>query len=157
MATTDGGQPPDGALLGASVFPAAMPPSRDVLYRSNTSGRRTTGGRSAPTPRDGADRRVRECTGSDILLSGDSGAASGTFVAAEEGCVEAVTTGGATVSDRGSSAAFRFLGTAPSDMGGGGGGTMGREVDPARERLATALPELREPVERCSSRAGEML
>ena len=135
-----------------------MPPSRDVLYSSNSSGRGTTGGRSAPTPRDGADRRVREWTGNDILLSDTGGAGGGTLVAAERDCVEAVTTGGATVSGRGSSAALRFLGTAPSDPGGGGGGgTMGREVDPARERLAAARPELREPVVLCSSRAGEML
>ena len=133
-----------------------MPPSRDVLYSSNTSGRGTTGGRSAPTPRDGADRRVREWTGNDILLSDTGGAGGGTFVAAERGCVETVTTGGATVSRKGPSAAPRFLGTAPSDPdGGGGGGTMGREVDPARERL-TARPELREPA-LCSSRVGEML
>ena len=71
--------------------------------------------------------------------------------------MEAVTTGGATVSEGGSSTFFRFLGTAPSDMGGGGGGAVGCEVDPARERLAPARPELREPVVRCSSRAGEML
>ena len=131
-----------------------MPPSRDVLYSSNSSGRGTTGGRSAPVPRDGADRRVREWTGIDILLSDNGGAGGGTLVeaAAERGCVEMVTMGGTT----GSSAAPRFLGIAPSDpQGGGGGGTMGREVDPARERL-TAQPELREPV-LCSSRVGEML
>ena len=123
------------------------------MYNSNSSGRGTTGGRSAPTTRDGADRRVREWTGIDILLSDSGGAGGGTLVeaAAERGCVETVTTGGATVS-----AAPRFLGTAPSDPeGGGGGGAMGREVDPDRERL-TALPELREPA-LCSSRVGEIL
>ena len=94
------------------------------------------------------------------MLSDTGGAGGGTLVAAERGCVEAVTTGGATVSGRGSSAALRFLGTAPSDIGGGGGGgggTLGREVDPVRERLAAARPELREPVVLCSSRAGEIL
>ena len=75
-----------------------------------------------------------------------------TAAPAVERCVEMVTAGGAT----GSSTAPRFLGIAPSDpQGGGGGGTMGREVDPARERL-TARPELREPA-LCSSRVGEML
>ena len=91
------------------------------------------------------------------MLSDTGGADGGTLVAAERGSAEAVATGGATVSERGSSAVFRFLGTAPSDIGGGGGGTVGREVDPARERLAAARPELREPVVLCSSRGEEML
>ena len=131
-----------------------MPPSRDVLYSSNSSGRGTTGGRSAPTTRDGADRRVREWTGIDILLSDTGGAGGGTLVVAtaDEGCVEMITVEGVIAS----STAPRFLGTAPSDPeGGGGGGILGREVDPARERLTSRL-ELRVPA-LCSSRVGEML
>ena len=87
------------------------------------------------------------------MLSDNGGAGGGTLVAAaDEGCVEMITVEGVI----GSSTAPRFLGTAPSDPeGGGGGGILGREVDPARERL-TARLELRVPA-LCSSRVGEML
>ena len=125
---------------------------------SNSSGRGTTGGRDAPTPREGADRCVRECTGNDTLDSDTGGAGGGgIFVAAALGCAEAGSTGGAIVFGGGSSTAFFCFATAPREGGGGGGGTVGREVEPAREQLVVARLELREPIVCCNSNAGEML